>query len=264
MLRFFLKEASLLVAFVVLGGLLLLCLWITNHLNQSILKEFKDTQISVILKPDAEEDFKAWVEKAPGVIRFRMFSALDNKDRLGAVYPELKSLVLPLDQKFFPSSVIVTVSNAAAFTKALSVQSGVVESQVLHQPPVQLRRFLNILTFVFSGLWLLTLTLVLYFNLERLTVVEDQKWSLMKLLGARTFPVFLPLWYGQTLRVTIASVFAILLAVLSIRQIQSFFVWDWISLPALVWIAFFFVSVGLTSAISFSLFYYRYRQVPLG
>lgn len=264
MLRFILKETSLMAAFIVLGGILLLCLWITNHLNESILREFKDTQISVILKSDSEGLFKQWLEKAPDVIRFQVYGPLENKDRLARVYPELKNLVSPLDQKFFPASALVTVSKPQAFLKAIGAMNEVVETQILHEPPHQLRRFVEVLTFVFSALWVLTLTLVLYFHLERLAVTENQRWSLMKVLGSRTFPVFLPLWGGQVARVAIASVLAIFLATLATRQIQNFFVWDWVQLPSNVWASFFVLSILLTTGISFSLFYIRYRQVPLG
>jgi hypothetical protein len=264
MLRFILKETSLLAAFIVLGGLLLLCLWITNHLNESILREFKDTQISVVLKAESEDTFRRWLEKAPDVVRFQIFGPHENKARLGSVYPELKNLVSPLDQKFFPASAMVTVSKSEAFLKALSGLGDVVETQILHEPPRQLRRFVEVLAIVFSGLWLLTLTLVLYFHLERLAVTESQKWSLMKVLGSKAFPVFLPLWYGQLARVGVASLLAIFLAAFATRQIQNFFVWDWVQMPSGIWGSFFLVSVALTSLISFSLFYSRYRQVPLG
>ncbi|MDB5039233.1 MAG: hypothetical protein JWQ35_2761 [Bacteriovoracaceae bacterium] len=264
MLRFILKEAGMLVAFVVLGGLLLLCIWLTHHMNESVLREFKDTQISVILKSEAENSFREWVEKAPDVIRFQILNPYENKGRLGEYYPELKNLISPLEQKFFPASALVTVAKPDAFLKALSQVNGIVETQVLHQPPTQLRQFLEFLTGIFSCLWLLTLTLVLYFHLERLAIVENQKWSLLKMLGSKTGSIFLPLWYGQVVRVGIASLFAILFAVIATRQIQNFFTWDWVKLPTSIWIGFFLASIGLTSAISFSLFYYRYKQVPLG
>jgi hypothetical protein len=264
MFRFILKEASLMAAFIVLGGILLLCLWVTNHLNENILKEFKDTQISVILKNDSEASFKQWIEKAPDVIRFQIFGALENKDRLAKVYPELKNLVSPLDEKFFPPSALITVSKPQAFLRALGGMSDVVETQMLHEPPRQLRRFVEVLTVIFSALWLLTLALVLYFHLERLAVTESQKWSLMKVLGSKTFPVFRPLWAGQLIRVSVASLLAIFMAVFATRQIQNFFIWDWVLLPSSVWVSFFLTSITLTTLISFSLFYIRYRQVPLG
>lgn len=264
MTKFILREAGLMSAFVVLGGLLLLVVWTSKHLNESLLREFKDTQISVILKADSEGEFRDWLEKSSHVVRYQILNPLENKDRLGTAYPELKNLLQPLDRKFFPPSALVTVSNADLFLKSLKSLSNVVDTQVVHEPPIQLKRFIEIMVFIFSGLWLMTLALVLYFNLERLAIMEDQKWSLMKMLGARPFPLFMKLWYGQVARVGLACALAVLLAVAAIRQIQSFFIWDWVNLSASIWMSFVLCALLLTSAISFVMFQSKFRRIPLG
>ncbi len=258
------REAGLMTAFVILGGLLLLCLWISHHLNQTILRDYKNAQVSVILKPEGETSFKEFLEKSPYVVRFQILRPGENRARLAKTYPELRNLVEPLDSKFFPSSALVTVSQLEAFSNSLKETSSFVESQVIHEPPLALKRFIDVITLIFSGLWILTLSLVLYFNLERIATIEDQKWSLMKMLGAKPLPLFLNLWWGQIFRVTLASLLAIALSIMAVRQIQSFFIWDWIQISNATWVGFVSMAIALTSVISLTLFYNRYKRVPLG
>jgi len=264
MVRFILKEASLLIAFIVLGGLLLLCFWVTHNVHENVLKEYKNSQISVVLKTGADEGFRELVEKNHNVIRYDYFSSAKNKERLGETYPELKNIIAPLEERFFPSSALVTVHDASKFLQLLDKSPELFQTQVLHQPPTKLSRFLNVMVVIFSMLWLLTLTLVLYFNLERITVREEPRWSLMKMLGAKPFMLFWPLWHGQALRITIASVCAMILAAAVSHQLRAFLVWDWTTLPLSVWIGFFFISLLVTSAISFTLFSVRYRRISIG
>ncbi len=251
-------------AFVILGGLLLICLWITMNIHQSVMREFQSAQISVILKDGSDRKFKELVEQNSNVIRYDLYSAYRNKERLSSLYPDLKNVIAPLEEKFFPMSAVVSVRDADAFLKSLQQNSQIFESQILHQPPTQIRRFASVLTAVFGCLWLLTLSLVLYFNLERITIREEPRWSLMKMLGAKPHLLFKPLWTGQMIRICMASVFAILLAVIVSYQIEHFFLWTWTRMPFSVWAGFLVVSIGVTTIISFGLFYSRYRQVAIG
>lgn len=264
MFRFFIKEASLLTAFIVLGGILLLCVWLLDGIQKSVLNEFQNTQVSVILKEGSLDKFKDLLEKDKNVVRYKIFSGAQNQARLGQYYPELKNVISPLDDRFFPTSAVVTLSDSKAFLSSLWASPDLFEAQLLHQPPEQLSRFLKALTFVFTGLWLLTLTLVLYFNLERLLVREEPRWSLMKMLGAKPVKLFMPLWYGQAIRISIACLSAVALSTLATHQVKSFFNWHWAGIPLKASLGFFLASLILTSLISFGLFYSKYRRVSLG
>ncbi len=265
MLQFLFKEASLLLAFVVLGALLLISLWVTQTFQSSLIRDYKNTQISVILKDGSLQKFRDLIEKDPNVIRFDLASGAKNKEKLQGLYPELQNLVAPLEERFFPASAIVAVHDGDLFLKHLKLNgSDLYESQILHQPPREIARLASLLTAIFGSLWLLTLALVLYFNLERITDVEVSRWSLMKMLGAKPYRLFAPLWYGQLARMAIASIVAIGVAFLLSSQIEKLFVWNWISLSAWVWAAFFGISIAMTSAISFGLFYSRFKKVSIG
>jgi hypothetical protein len=264
MIRFLLKEASLLVAFVILAGLLLLCLWVSENFQRNVFKDFQNTQISLVLKDHGEAALREMVSNDSNVVQFKVFRSKDNKERLGQLYPELKNVINPLEEKFFPSSAIVSVKDGADFLKSLKSNSQIVETQIVHQPPTELATLIQILTFVFSALWLLTLALVLYFNLERITAKEVSRWSLLKMLGERPEKLFLPLWYGQSLRIGIASIFALFLATLTIFRIRTFFAWDWSAIPVWSWMGFFLASLAVTTVVSFGLFYQRFKKVSLG
>lgn len=264
MMKGVLKEASLLVAFVVLAGLLLLSLWISENFNQTLLRDFRNTQVTMILKDRNEGEFKSIVDKNPQVMNYKLYKSKENKDRLGKLYPELSNVINPLEEKFFPVSAVVTVKDADAFLQSIKSRSDLFETQIIHRPPYELQRFIRLLTILFSGLWLLTLTLVLYFNLERLAVREMPRWSLMKMLGERPMRLFAPLWVGQSVRVLIGSFCAMGLALLAISQIQSFFAWNWNVYPWFTWSAFFVVGLAVTVTVSYALFYSRYRRVALG
>ena len=266
MIRFVLKEASLLIAFIVLGSILLLCLWLTSSVKQQVFKEFQNTHLSLILKSDQREDLVRFLDTESTVVRYEFFSPSQNKKRLGELYPELRNVMGSLEQKFFPNSAAVVVTDAAKFTARLEAKGlkKDIEAQTIHHPPVRLQRFLQVLTGVFSALWLLTLALVLYFNLERLTLREEPRWSLMKMLGAKPSRLFWPLWASQASRVALASVFAVALSFLAIEQIRSFFAWNWHRLSGSVWIGFILTSLLLTSLISLFMFSLKYRRVALG
>lgn len=264
MLKFIIKEASVLIAFILLGGILLLSFWISHGVNEGILADYKDPRISVSILPDNAEKFRAFVERDKNVIRYEIFNAITNKARLGDLYPELKNVISPLEARFFPTTAVITVKDAGIFMAALDKLPGLADRKILHEPPKRLSQFLGILTFVFGGLWVLTLVLVLYFNIERLALQQEARWSLMKMLGAKPMSLFFPLWMGQSARVFLASSSAVILAYLASQQIKVLFAWNWSSLPLSAWLLFFFTSLAVTSLISFLLFQIRYRKILLG
>lgn len=264
MLKFIIKELSVLIAFIVLGGMLLLCYWVSDGFNRGILAEYRDSKVSVVVPPENIENFRSMVERDKNVVRYDFFSSQANKGRLGNLYPELKNVIAPLEDRFFPASAIVTVKDPAVFLQALDRQLGISEKQIVHEPPHKITQFLNGLTVVFAILWVLTLILVLYFNIERITALQEPRWSLMKMLGAKPLSLFAPLWLGQSLRITIAVVFAMMLAWFSSSQIRTLFMWNWTSLHWSVWLAFAGSALMMTWFISYVLFRQRFRRISLG
>jgi len=232
--------------------------------NEGILADYRDPKVSVSIPGDNLEKFRTFVEQDKSVIRYEIHGAISNKTKLGELYPELRSVILPLEPRFFPTTAIVTVKDAPAFLASLDKVTGLADRQILHEPPKQLSQFLSVLTFVFGALWILTLALVLYFNIERLALQQEARWALMKMLGARPMSLFFPLWMGQSVRVLLASVSAVVLAYMASQQIRVLFAWNWSSLPLSVWFGFFLVSLVVTSFISYGLFYVRYRKILLG
>ena len=264
MLRFLIKEISLLSAFVILGGFLLLCVWISNNMQTSILRDFENPQISVLLADGAELMLKDLLDSDGNVIRYDIYSNEENKNRLGQIYPELKNVIAPFEDKFFPVSGVIVVKDSDRFFKDYASKSYIFEKKLMHSPPANLKSFIDVLTLLFSGLWLMTMALVLYFNLERITQKQQSKWSLMKMLGAKPIKLFLPLWYGQAIRMGIASIFAVIIAYLATNYIEGFFAWMWDDLSQYVAIGFFLASIGLTFLISLGMFTFQYRRVKLG
>jgi hypothetical protein len=264
MLKFIIKEASVLLAFVVLGGLLLLCFWVSDGLNRGILAEYRDSKVSVVVPADRVEPFRQFVERDKNVIRYDYFNSQANKSRWSELYPEMKNVIAPLEPGFFPSSAIVTVKDASLFLQGLDRQVGITEKHIVHQPPHQLMQFLNGLTLAFGILWILTLVLVLYFNIERITAQQEARWSLMKMLGERPFKLFIPLWLGQSARISVAIIFAMALAWFSSDQIRSLFAWNWTSLGMSVWVTFVVSALFMTWGISYVLFRQRFQRISLG
>ncbi len=263
-MKFLIKEATLLMAFVILGGMLLLCVWISNQMNESFLKEFKNSKISIVIAPGSESEFRVWTREQPDILETDIYYSHDNKARLGALYPELRNIIAPLESRFFPSSAVLTVKNPEKTMAALKEKPELSQAQMLHAPPDNLTRLMNVLTFIFSGLWLLTLSLLLYFNLEKLAIQEEAKWSLLKMLGAKSYRLFLPLWSGQILRISIASISAIFLTIVAARQIRGLFAWNWGGVSWITMGIFFTVAIAMTSAIAFTLFSLKYRRISLG
>ncbi len=258
-----LKETSVLFAFVLLSGILLLSLWISHGINEGVLQDYKFPKVSVVLTADKVAAFKSFIEKDSTVIRYEYFDSAANRDRLNELYPELKNVIAPLEGKFFPHSAIVTVKDLSGFLGRLDSQK-LGERKVVHEPPVKLTQFLNGLTFTFGVLWLLSLVLMLYFNVERMATQYEAKWSLMKMLGVRPGKLFLPLWWGQTVRIVIAALVAMGLASLGAQQVRILFAWNWASLPTGVWIGFLATAIIVTAGFSYLIFSLRYRKVSLG
>lgn len=264
MIRTFMKEAGLLTAFVVLAGLLLLCLWVGDNFDRSLLTEFKTSQVTMIVKDKGEEELKSFLDQNPQMVSYKIYRAKENKERLTKLYPELGNVVGQLEEKFFPISALVKVKDAEAFMASTKLKGNLFEAQIVHRPPLELQRFIQILTIVFSALWLMTLALVLYFHLERISSKEMPRWSLLKMLGEKPYRMFMPLWLGQFSRILLASGIALGLALFSISQIKSFIVWNWSSYPYFTWSVFFLVSIAVTSAISYAMFFSQFRRVSVG
>lgn len=263
-LKLIFREAGMLVAFVVLGSLLLLSYWITSNVDRSILAEYGNTSVSVILKNDSVQEFKSMLEKDSNILRYKIMDASENRERLRDLYPELSSVLSPLDKSFFPVSATVSVNNGERFLSRIESNPGVVSSHILHKPPQQLSRFLNIATFVFTGLWVLTLVLVLYFQLERLSYVQLRRWSLLKMLGQKPLKIFWPICFGQLARVGVASVLALSLASLVAGEFLQVFSWQWAEISFLTWMTFIGVSLSLAVFVFMGLFLLRFRRVSLG
>lgn len=264
MIRTLMKEAGLLTAFIVLAGLLLLCLWVSDNFDRSLLSDFRTSQVTLVLKDRSDEELKSFLDQNSNITGYKIYRAKENRERLTKLYPELQNVVGQLDDKFFPISALVKVKDVDTFMASLKPKAQLFEAQLVHRPPVELQRFIRILTIIFSALWLITLALVLYFHLERLSIKELPRWSLMKMLGERPHRMFWPLWWGQFTRVLIASGLALALALVSISQVKSFIAWNWSSYPYFTWSIFFVVSVIVTSALSYTLFYAQFRKVSVG
>jgi hypothetical protein len=252
----------LLLAFIIIGSFLLVSWWVNDEINLSVLRDYKETHVSLVVSD--REAFRNWITQAPGVVRYKIFSSDDNRERLGEAYPELKSVIGSLETRLFPSTVWVTVEDSDAFLKSVSKSGLGIESQLVHQPPKSLQSVLRLMTLIFSLLWVATLSLILYFNLERATLIQIQRWSLMKLLGARPHQVFLPLWRSQSIRMGFASIIAVFLARWLAGVLSSQTLGQAAHLSARLNFGFIAASLLLTSVFAYLLFYLRYKRVPLG
>lgn len=258
------KELSMLFAFILVGSLLLLSFWLTRNIDSYFLSEFKNDKLSVVIESGREEDFRAFAESHGSVLNYRLHSSDENKALLQKLYPELKTVIEDLEAEFFPVSATMTVSSIDQVTKDLAALGGFVRERLSHQAPENLQFFLQIITSVFLVLWIMTMFLMLYFQLERLGYRESRKWSLMKMLGAKPIRIFWPICGGQIARIFLASVFAIFLAHLATLQFNQVFAWGWPSLNLGLWLGFVASSLILSGVILFVLFVARFRQVSLG
>ena len=120
------------------------------------------------------------------------------------------------------------------------------------------------MTVVFVALWITTLVLVLYFQLERLAYRQEQRWSLMKMLGSKPLRVMAPLFGGQILRISIGALVASLVATFLTEQFSNLFSWNWAPLGVWSWAASVVLSCAIGGGVFFTLFSIRYRKVALG
>lgn len=261
-MKYLMKEGFLLSVFIIMGGLWIVSWWLKGEVNESILRQYKESHISLVM--DDTEGLRAWLTRAPGVLSYKLFDRSDNKEKLQDSYPELSDTLNSIDNEFFPSSALVSVSNVDAFMKALSRSGLAVESRMIHQPPVFFVMVINVLAYIFSFLWLGVLGLMLFASIERTTILQQQQWSLMKMLGARAYQVFLPLVKDQVLRVGVSAIVSVIVAQILIKTVLSPLVEIDRGLNFVLRFGFVFGSVALTLALSYSLFYFRYKRVPLG
>lgn len=264
MVRNIFREVGLLLAFIILGALLLLTIWLSQNFQNQIAKEFKQDQISLILKAEHAELFERKLKSQSFVEKVTVFSASQNKQKTQGLYPELRSVLEPVESNLFPTSAIVSVNDLAAFETWISGESDLYESKIVHSPPLKLKVFMQVLSGIFLALWILTLGVVIYFNLERISTQEEAKWSLMKMLGARSDRIFLQLWYGQATRIGLACLFAGLVFFVLSVQIRQVFPWGWGGMGVLWWGGFMVLSLALTSVLSYYFFRSKYQGLSLG
>jgi len=260
----YLGEIGLQLAFIVLGALFLASFWIFSNVDSSLVQEFKNDRVSVILNPDYVDDFKSFVRDREDVIQYEIQDREANKNSLRKLYPELGSVLEQLEESFFPVSVSLQVKDAPAFLKGLESLPEVSAAQIVHRPPVKLKQFLSGSSALFLSLWILALVVVLYFQMERLAQLQMDRWSLMKMLGAPSMKLFLPICYPQLGRIILASGLAVFLSAIFAREFESVFLWQWEPLSWLVNSLFVVGSSLIGFAVCFVLFKLRYREVALG
>jgi len=264
MFKLIIKEASILTAFVVLGGILLMSFWLSYGFDTGIMAEYKDSKVSLSFENAKMDELRGILEKDRNVVRYEVSSSEENKRKLGELYPELKSVMGPLENKLFPASALVTVREVGSFLKKIEGWGSLIDRHLVHEPPHQLANFLRLLTGAFLLLWVMTLGLVIYFNVDRIVSEQEGRWSLMKMLGAKPYTLFLPVLYGQGLRIFIASAFSILLAIFASGQVRQIFAWNWSSLPMSVWLGFFITALIMTGIISSLLCQLHFKRISLG
>gem|GEM_PF-3896253 len=263
-LKQLIREASLLLAFVVLGTLLLLSFWISKNVNQSLLREFKNDRVSVIVNEASLQTFRQFLNSDKNVVRYQIHDRQDNKQKLGELYPELKSVLAPLEDDYFPISATVSVKNGPAFIQKLQDKLKFQGAQLIHRPSTALKSFLEMATLVFSFLWIFALFIFLYFQLERLAFRESQTWSLVKMLGAKPFKIFWPLCAGQLTRIGFASIFACVLSLALAREFNGIFSWKWDTPGLGIWFSFVTISLFSAGIVFILMFVSRFRRVSLG
>jgi len=260
----FFKEAGLYVAFILVGTLLLLSFWISTNLQDSILSEFRYKTMTLIFAEDPSVEFRKLVESHPSVVRYEIQGAYANKDQIRRQYPELATVVENLDEQYFPSSALVTLRNLSGFQTALKSIPDRVEKSIVHQPPLKIATFFNMLLGLFGFLWLLILALLIYFKLERLAVKESARWSLMKMLGARASQIFLPLCWIQILQISFGGFAVLLLATFSMGYLRGLFEWNWENLSPMIQVEFLIGTLVVGIGLFFLIFSARYRKTALG
>jgi hypothetical protein len=264
LVKVLLKELGLVSAFVVLGSLLLVSAWLSTSVQSSFFGEFKQDLVSVILEPKKIEAFESLMQSTPEALRYEIQSAEENRQQLSVLYPELSSILDVVDSQLFPVSATIVSENGQQLVSKLQGRSELIRAQLIHQPPTSLRNFLGLMTATFGFLWIFTLVLFLYFQLERLAFQQTQKWSLMKMLGAEANKVFFPILGAQLIRIFAASLLAIVFAYFMSTGILEIFSWEWSALSLGHASLFLAISLLVGVVLLYSLFLIRYRQVSLG
>lgn len=263
-LRGLLKETGLQLAFIVSGVFLLISFWSLQNLDRDLLSEFKEDRISIVLEADQVAEFKKILESNAEVLRYEVHEAKENKLALANLYPELESVLKPLDAEYFPISATVSVKDAQKFLASIKAELSNFGSYLIHEPPQKLKTFLQLSVGLFFGLWLFTLGLILFFQLEYLAHRDEQKWSLMKMLGASRSRVFWPICGLQLARILASCLIAIGVSFWIAREVESIFNWGWNAFTPWVWASFTGISIFIAIGLFMTLFSIRFQKVKLG
>lgn len=263
-LHWMLKEAGLQIAVVLIGGFFVFSWWVLGHLDHDVAKEFSEDRISVIVKPESEFEFRRFLDSRPEVTRYEFQSGEANKLTLASLYPELSSVLKPLEADYFPISALIQVKDSAGFLTALQSEVQFFQSYLVHTPPKEIQHFVSGSAIVFLVLWMLILGLYLFFQVEHLAHRDEREWSLLKMLGSSAQKIFWPACYQQVIKLFVTSVLAVLLAYWGALQFETVFQWGWNPMAVSIWSQFFVLSMLLTLALFSSFFLWRYRRVKLG
>ncbi|TVQ80862.1 MAG: hypothetical protein EA369_01355 [Bradymonadales bacterium] len=261
--RFFIREFGLASAFIALGALLLICLWFSLSVQSSFLNEFRQDQLSLILDPTEKESFEQLMREESGVLRYSLQTAEENRDRIRSLYPELDSVIDSISIENFPVSALVIVEDGRKMMSFFETRPELIQAQMIHQAPDSLKTLISVATTIFLFLWVFTLILFLYFQLEGVAHRQSAKWSLMKMLGAKSSRIFLPLWGLQMTRLLVSSVCACVLAWWATSYLLSFSNWTWAGLGLNLSLGFILASLVLGSLCLYSLFLVQFRRVSV-
>lgn len=263
-IQLILKEVGLQLAFIVIGALLLLSCWISQNLNRDVLAEFSQNRLSLVADSLQEDELRTYLEQNEEVIEFEVQNSSSNKDKLSNIYPELKNVLEPLEEKYFPISATVTVKAVEPFLSLVKNELPSLQAFVIHEAPAQLQAFLGLSFSIFFVLWIFTLGLFLFFQVENLAHRDSEKWSLMKMLGSKPSLIFWPMCWQQLLRVLASSGVAIFGSYWAAREFESLFQWGWEPVAIVNWVIFLGISLTLALGVFIGLFVLRFRKVPLG
>lgn len=260
----FFREVGLHIAFIVMSALLLLSFWLSQNVSQSVLAEFKYQSLSLVLKAELTPELREYLQSSRDVVRYDVQSAHENREELMRYFPEIEPTLGDLDEAYFPVSVLITTENVESLVQGLKSFEGLIESQMVHAPPSKLVSLFHWAMGLFLFLWFLILSLLVYFQLDRLAVKDSARWSLMKMLGAKPSQIFLPICWTQALRLAIGGVLGIALFSLAADYLREVFDWSWPALSVWVQATFFTACLAIGMGLFFTVFSFRYRRTALG
>ncbi len=264
LMKTFVKEGGLYLAFVIMGCLLLLSFWVSNNVRDGLMKEFRHQSMTLVFSSEPSNEMRDLLNKSSAVVRYEIRSAFENKVKIQKEYPELASTLADLDDEFFPSSALITLRDLPGFERELKRVPDVIEKSIVHSPPQKIATFFNGLLGLFGFLWFLLLALLIHFKLERLAVRESARWSLMKMLGAKPSQIFLPACWIQMGQIAVGSLCVLLLTGLSMSYLRRLFDWEWAGLSMGAQLGFFVGSVVIGVFMFFLIFAGRFRRTALG